>query len=88
VVTDYLVVPQELVEANKVITLVATVFLLMVARRIKFVSTEHVPVRTANSLGKQIKRVLEVYGHVGFRVRTILMDGEFEKIKPLMSDRV
>ena len=56
-----------------------TAFLLPVARRIQFVTTEHVPVRTATSLSKHLKRVLEVYGRAGFVVRTILMDGEFEK---------
>jgi hypothetical protein len=80
-----------LVEANKVITLAAdvffvdgTAFLLTVGRLLKFVTAEHVPVRTATSLSKHIKRVLEVYGQAGFRVRTIPMDGEFEKIKPLL----
>ncbi len=61
-----------------------TAFLLTVARRIKFVTAEHVPVRTATSLRKHLKRVLEVYGCAGFVVRIILMDGEFEKIKSLM----
>jgi hypothetical protein len=28
--------------------------------------------------------VPEVYGRAGFKVRTILMDREFKKIKPLM----
>ena len=42
------------------------------------------PVRTALSLSKHMKRVLDVYGRAGFRVRTILMDGEFKKLKPLM----
>jgi len=91
VVTDYVAVPRTLIEANKVITLAAdiffvdgTAFLLTVARRIKFVTAEHVPVRTATSLSKHLKRVLEVYGRAGFVVRTILMDGEFEKIKSLM----
>ena len=91
VVTDYVAVPRTLIEANKVITLAAdvffvdgTAFLLTVARRIKFVTAEHVPVRTATSLSRHLKRVLEVYGRAGFVVRTILMDGEFEKIKPLM----
>jgi hypothetical protein len=81
-------VPWSLVDTNKAVTLAAdvffvdgTAFLLTVARRIKFVTTEHVPVRTALSLSKHLKRVLEVYGHAGFRVRTILMDGEFKKIK-------
>jgi hypothetical protein len=90
VVTDYVAVPQTLIEANKVITLAAdvlfvdgTAFLLTVARRIKFVTAEHVPVRTP-SLSKHLKRVLEVYGRAGFVVRTVLMDGDFEKIKSLM----
>ena len=79
------------IEANKVIMLVAdvfcvegTAFFLTIARRMKFVTGEHVPVRTATSLSKHLKRVLEVYGRPGFVVRTILMDGEFEKIKSLM----
>jgi hypothetical protein len=61
-----------------------TAFLLTVARRIKFVTAEHVPVRTATSLNKHLKQVLEVYGCTGFVVRTILIDREFEKIKSLM----
>ncbi len=48
------------------------------------VTAEHVRVRTALSLSKHMKRVTEVYGRAGFRVRSILMDGEFEKLKPLM----
>jgi hypothetical protein len=78
VVTDYVAVPQTLIEANKVIMLVAdvffvegTAFLLMVTRRMKFVTGEHVPVRTATSLNKHLKQVLEVYGCAGFVVRTI-----------------
>ena len=78
-------------DANKAITLAAdvffvdgTAFLLTVAQRIKFVTAEHVPVRTGLSLSKHMKRVLDVYGRAGFRVRTILMDGEFKKLKPLL----
>ena len=68
VVTDYVAVPHLLVEANKVITLAVDVFfvdgmafLLKVSRRLKFVTVEHVPVRTATHLSKHIKRVLDVY---------------------------
>ena len=50
----------------------------------KFVTAEHVPVRTATNLSKHITRVLEVYKQAGFVLRTILMDGEFEKIRPLL----
>jgi hypothetical protein len=90
VVADYVAVPCGLVDANKVITLAADVFfvdgtaflLTRISRRIKFVTMEHVLVRTALSLSKHLKCVLEVYGRAGFRVRTILIDGEFEKTKP------
>jgi hypothetical protein len=61
-----------------------TPFLVTLSRNIKFVTVEHLPVRTANALVKHIKRVLHVYGRGGFSVRTILMDGEFEKIKGLL----
>ena len=80
-VADYVAVPRELVAA---MTLAAdvffvdgTTFLLTVSQRIKFVMVEHLPVRTALSLSKHITLVLEVYGRAGFRVRSILMDGEF-----------
>jgi hypothetical protein len=78
VVGDYVAVPRSLVDANKAITLAAdvffvdgTAFLLTVAQRIKFVTAEHLPVRTALRLSKHMKRVLNVYGRAGYRVRTI-----------------
>jgi len=43
-----------------------------------------VPVRTATHLSKHIKRVLDVYGRAGFRIRTILMDKTLEKVKPFL----
>ena len=83
-VADYVAVPRELVAANKTMALAAdvffvdgTAFLLTVSWRIKFITAEHLPVRTALSLSKHMTRVLEVYGRAGFRVRSILMDGEF-----------
>ncbi len=81
-------VPRALVEQNKVVTLAAdvffvdgTAFLITVSRRIKFISAEHVQVRTATSLSKHLTPVLQVYERAGFKVRTILMDGEFEKMR-------
>ncbi len=86
VVAEYVSVPRLLVETNRIITLAADVFfvdgtpfLTTVVRRMKFVTAEHVPVRTATNLSKHIAQVLEVYKRAGFVVRTILVDGEFEK---------
>ncbi len=88
VVTDYVEVPRSLVELNKMVTLAAdvffvdgTAFLITMLRRIKFMTAEHVPMRSAKSLAKHIDRVINVYTRAGFIIRTILMDGEFEKVK-------
>ena len=90
-VAEYVSVPRSLVETNRIITLAADVFfvdgtpfLRTVARRMKFVTAEHVPVRMATNLSKHITGVLEVYKQAGFSVRTILIDREFEKIRPLL----
>jgi hypothetical protein len=91
VVADYVAVPHSLVEQNGIVTMAADVFFVdgtafsvTLSRRIKFITMEHVPVRTATSLSKHITRVLQVYEHAGFRVKTILMDGEFEKVRDLI----
>ncbi len=88
---DYVEVPHSLVEQNKIVTLAADVFfvdgtgfLMTVSRRIKFITAEHVPVRTAKSLTKHIDRVVHVYARAEFTVRTILMNGEFKRMKDLV----
>jgi hypothetical protein len=91
VVADYVAIPGQLVDTNKAVTLAADVFfvdgiafLITVSRRIKFMMTEHLSIKTATSLSKHLQRVLLVYRWASFRVRSILMDGEFEKVKGLM----
>ena len=81
---EYFAVPKELVSRHKIISIAADVFfvdgiafLITVAIKLKFVTVEHNPVRTAKSLVKHIKRVLQVYDISGFTVRYIMMDREF-----------
>ncbi len=88
VVADYVEGPRLLVQNNKVVTMAAdvffvdgTAFLITVSRRIKFVTAEHLQVRTVTSLCKHLDRVPQVYARAGFLVITILMDREFEKVK-------
>ena len=57
---------------------------MTISRWIKFITLEYVPVRMAKSLAEHIDRVVHVYVRAGFTVRTILMDGDFEKIKDLV----
>ena len=58
-----------------------TTFVITVSRQMKFVTVEHTPIRTTNSLMKHLKRVLQVYHRAGFTVRYVMMDGEFDKVK-------
>jgi hypothetical protein len=58
-----------------------TDFLITVSRCIKFIMAEYLQVRMSTSLCKHLDRVLQVYARAGFLVRTILMDGEFEKLR-------
>jgi hypothetical protein len=91
VVADYVAVPCSLVEQNGIVTMAAdvffvdgTAFLVTLSTWIKFITMEHMPVRTATNLSKHITHVLQVYERAGFRVRTILMDGEFQKVRDLI----
>ena len=88
---EYVTVPKELVSRHKFISMAADVFfvdgiafLLTVAIKLKFVTLEHIPVRTAKSLVKNIKRVLQVYDIAGSTVRYVMKDGELEKLKELL----
>jgi hypothetical protein len=53
-----------------------TGFLMTVLRNIKFITAEYVATRTVKNLSIHMDRVTQVYKR---DVRTILMDGEFEK---------
>ncbi len=90
-VADHVAVPCLLVEQNKVVTMAADVFfvdgmaiLITVSCRIKFITAEHVPVGMATNLSKHLTRVLHIYERAGFRVRTILVDEEFKKVRDLI----
>jgi hypothetical protein len=56
-------------------------FLFTVSRQIKFITTENVITCTAKSLSEHLQQVAQVYLRGGFTVCTILMDGEFKKVK-------
>ena len=91
IVEEYAAVPNGLVSRHKCISMAADVFfvngiafLLTVAIKLRFLTVEHTPVRTAKSLVKHIKCVLQFYDRAGFTVRYIIMYGEFEKVKELL----
>ncbi len=59
-------------------------FLVSLARGLNLLTAEFLPVRTAKSLASRIKKIKHLYGRGGFTVGTILMDNEFENVRPLV----
>jgi hypothetical protein len=85
---EYVTIPAELISQNKYETLAANVmfvsglpFLVTLSRRVRCVTVQLVPRRTARELANALKMVIGVYRRAGFICQTALMDGEFEKVK-------
>ena len=60
-------------------------FLATLSRDIRFGTAEHIPSRTAQQLDNSLMKVVKLYDKDGFFVCNVLMDGEFEKVKPEIS---
>ena len=88
VLPEYMGVPRAIYECYKYVTLTADVmfvngiaFLVSISRGIRFYTCEHVPNRKAKQLAHSLRRIVNLYARGGYRVRTIMMDMEFEKVK-------
>ena len=75
---DYVRIPQEIVDLNRFITIVADVmfvcglpFLISLSRRIRFVTLQYIPNRTAGELCAGIKSILKLYKRAGFVVPSL-----------------
>ncbi|KAL7474817.1 hypothetical protein ACHAW6_002980 [Cyclotella cf. meneghiniana] len=56
-------------------------FLITLSRRVRYVTVQFVPKRTAGELASALKLVIGLYRRAGLICQTALMDGEFEKVK-------
>ena len=84
-------IPQEFYRLNKFVTIAADVmfvggipFFITISKKIKFITVEYLPQRTAKQLANSLKKVMYLYARGGFIIRYALMDMEFEKIKELV----
>ncbi|KAL7464039.1 hypothetical protein ACHAXS_004383 [Conticribra weissflogii] len=64
------------------------VFVVTVSRDIKFITAHYLPTRTSSNLAESLKETTRLYQQGGFKVQTLLMDGEFEKVKQLIPEVV
>jgi hypothetical protein len=88
-------IPRELISMNKYVTLVADVmfvcglpFLISLSRRVRFVTLEFLPNRTAGELCNGLKNILKFYNHAGFVIQNAIMDNEFEPLKTKLLGQV
>jgi hypothetical protein len=88
VLTDYVQIPNEILELNKDVTLAVDVmfvddihFVVSLSRKIKFTTSEYVPRRSKPLLVKSLNKIINIYNHRCFNVVTALMDREFEPLR-------
>ena len=89
VIPEYADISDDLIEENRLATLTDDVlfvnqipFLITSARQIGLVTTECLPARTLKHIAYHITRFIRLYQCGGFKVQTILMDNEFNKVQP------
>lgn len=78
-------VPHQILDRYRDVTLCGDImfinripFLMTISRNIKFGTAERLENREAATIAKAIKNVHDIYRTRGFKVTTILMDGEFQ----------
>ena len=59
-------------------------FFVAYSRKIKFLTVEYLPRRTAKHLANALRKVIFLYARGGFVVQHAMMDMEFEKVKDLV----
>ena len=59
-------------------------FLTTLSRKIRLVTAEYLPTWMAKQLGSLLTKVVNLYAQGGFKVCTILMDQEFDKVTNLL----
>ncbi len=89
--TDYVQIPRAILEHYQLVVLTVDVmfvngipFLASSARGLNLITAEFLSVRTAKNLATHLDQIIALYARGGFRVGTVLMDNEFEKLRPLV----
>jgi hypothetical protein len=93
VVSDYISIPLKVIESNKNVDLSGDIFfvnripfLATVSDNIKFTTSEHLKSRKIKFILSAVQHVQTLYHARGFRIQTLLMDGEFAPLKHDLSD--
>ncbi|KAL7503550.1 hypothetical protein ACHAXN_002144, partial [Cyclotella atomus] len=63
-------------------------FLICLSRRIRFVTLQYLPNRTAGEIKAELMDVVKLYKRAGFYIRDACMDNEFEPLTKLLLDKL
>ena len=92
-VIDYVQIPQSLIETNKLVTLTTDVmlvnnspFVVIIGWGIALLTAEFTPIGRAKKLTHNLNWIITLYSLAGFRVQTIIMDVEFNKVKKVSQE--
>ena len=84
VISDYIAVPEDVLQANKDVTFSADImfvnkipFFTTVSRDIKFTTVEGIEKRTTKQLAESTNNVRTLYSARGFKLTNANLDGEF-----------
>jgi hypothetical protein len=87
VISDYIEIPRELVEAQREVTLCIDAmkvngmwFLTTISRNIYYRTAQYVESQTVNCYREALREIIQVYNRAGFQVRRIHCDNEFANI--------
>ena len=61
-------------------------FMITTARKLKYTTVEHIPIKTANQLSKSLNKAIKLYGRCGFIIHVILLDTEFENVDEILGN--
>ena len=88
---EYVKIPKSMIENNRRVTFTVDImfvnqiqFIIMYGRGIILTTIEWLLNRMGKQLADNIKKVLQLYHKAGFIIQTVLMDVEFDILKPLL----
>ena len=86
--TEYLSIPDDYRRLHHIVTLTTDIlfvngvpFLVTLSRKIRFLTAEHIPSRTAKQLGSSLMKIVNFYQRCGYVVNVIMMDQELDKVE-------
>ena len=87
VISDYIEIPKELIEAQREVTLCMDAmkvnglwFLTTISRNIYYRTAQYVESQTVNCYREALREIIRIYNRAGFQVRRIHCDNEFANI--------